>query len=415
MTQLMLLADDFTGALDAGVQFAEKGASVFVSLCEGLPENTDADVIVMDMESRHETPEKAYQKIYRQMEYAADRHVPFFYKKTDSTMRGNIGAELAAMLLASGRDILVFVPAFPRMGRTLKEGIFRVNGELLTKTSYARDPFQPVTSDRAVDIVKRQTTLPVHMIDLAKEELPQNEDTPVILVCDAQSEQELAEIARHLKPVADKIVLAGCAGFAAYVALYIDGTAQKNTEISPKQSGHIILCGSINERTRRQVVCAKEKGMKSCLLRPDDYLGNGLTKEAKEKIRELSHGNGAVLLYTADREEDIRAAKEYAAANGIEGENLHLRIAQGLGRIARYCVSDADAGILSVVGGDTLFGAMQGIGPKGLTLQREVMQGVILSKLLLEDGTEKYMLSKAGSFGDETVLWDMGRLFAECK
>ena len=36
-------------------------------------------------------------------------------------------------------------------------------------------------------------------------------------------------------------------------------------------------------------------------------------------------------------------------------------------------------------------------------------------KLLLEDGTEKYMLSKAGSFGDETVLWDMGRLFAECK
>ncbi|MEA5001971.1 MAG: four-carbon acid sugar kinase family protein, partial [Christensenella sp.] len=73
MAQLMLLADDFTGALDAGVQFAQHGASVFVT-ADGEPcGDTDADVLVIDMESRHETQQKAYQKIYKQTEYAADR------------------------------------------------------------------------------------------------------------------------------------------------------------------------------------------------------------------------------------------------------------------------------------------------------------------------------------------------------
>ncbi|MEA5003072.1 MAG: four-carbon acid sugar kinase family protein, partial [Christensenella sp.] len=339
------------------------------------------------------------------------RRIPFLYKKTDSTMRGNIGAELTAMLKASGRNALVFVPAFPRMGRTVKDGIFRVGGELLSTTSYARDPFQPVVSDKVVDIVRQQTELPVRMIDVATEKLPQ--DAPEILVCDAQSEQELEEIAQCLAPIADKIVLAGCAGFAAYVASYIHGTRQKNTETCPEGSGHIMLCGSINERTRQQVLYAKEKGMSSYRLRPADYLGESLTHSSQAKIGELSRGNGTVLLYTADSEGDILAAKDYAAANGMDGENLHLRIAQGLGRIARYCISDKHVGMLSVIGGDTLFGAMQGIKPKGFVLCREALPGVILSRLVFANGMEKYMLSKAGSFGEETVLWDMGRLFTE--
>lgn len=410
MAQLMLLADDFTGALDAGVQFAQHGASVFVTAGGEFSGDTGADVIVIDMESRHETPEKAYQKVYKRTEYAAHRHVPFLYKKTDSTMRGNIGAELAAMLKASGRSILVFVPAFPRMGRTVKDGIFRVAGELLTKTSYARDPFQPVTTDKVVDIVKSQTELPVRMIDVTSEKLPQD-DVPVILVCDAQSEKELEKIARQLAPVADKIVLAGCAGFAAYAASYIRGTRQRDTEIRPERPGHIMLCGSINERTRRQVSYAKKLGMISYRLRPADYLGAGLTRESADRICELLWEGGALLLYTADSEDDIRAAKDYAAANGLGKENLHLRIAGGLGRIAQYCILGEQIGLLSVIGGDTLFGAMQGIRPKGLVLCREALPGVILSRLLLENGMEKYMLSKAGSFGDEAVLWEMGRLF----
>ena len=93
-----------------------------------------------------------------------------------------------------------------------------------------------------------------------------------------------------------------------------------------------MLCGSINERTRRQVSYAKKLGMTSYRLCPADYLGAGLTQESADRIRELGRGDGAALLYTADSEDDIRAAKDYAAANGLGKENLHLRIAQGLGR-----------------------------------------------------------------------------------
>ena len=60
----MTVADDFTGALDTGVQFASLGASAKVitstqcdsSQLQGL------DVLVFDAESRHKDPHTAYKK-----------------------------------------------------------------------------------------------------------------------------------------------------------------------------------------------------------------------------------------------------------------------------------------------------------------------------------------------------------------
>ena len=82
MAQLLLLADDFTGALDGGVQFAKRGCGVFVSTDGDFPEEGDTDVIVMDLESRHLLPVDAYEKVYEKTEYAANRRIPFLYKKS---------------------------------------------------------------------------------------------------------------------------------------------------------------------------------------------------------------------------------------------------------------------------------------------------------------------------------------------
>jgi uncharacterized protein YgbK (DUF1537 family) len=50
------------------------------------------------------------------------------FKKIDSTLRGNVGAEIAAASTAFGCDAAVITPAFPAMGRTVEEGYLRVNG-----------------------------------------------------------------------------------------------------------------------------------------------------------------------------------------------------------------------------------------------------------------------------------------------
>ena len=56
--KLLMIADDFTGALDAGVQFAKKGFStkVLVYSKDMSFQAEDADVLVVDAETRHKKP-----------------------------------------------------------------------------------------------------------------------------------------------------------------------------------------------------------------------------------------------------------------------------------------------------------------------------------------------------------------------
>lgn len=60
----------------------------------------------------------------------------YIYKKTDSALRGNIGAELGALVAASGQKILPFVPAFPQMNRITKGGIHYIDGVPVTESSF---------------------------------------------------------------------------------------------------------------------------------------------------------------------------------------------------------------------------------------------------------------------------------------
>ena len=109
MLQLLIIADDFTGALDTGIQFRGKHTALrFGQKAERFLKDLDADtsVLVIDAETRHLPPKRAAEIVGRITADAAAAGVRCIYKKTDSGLRGNIGAELAAALEASGQQIL---------------------------------------------------------------------------------------------------------------------------------------------------------------------------------------------------------------------------------------------------------------------------------------------------------------------
>ena len=68
MLKLLVIADDFTGALDTGVQFSKQGIQTLVSTetvvqYDALPQ--EIEVLVLNTESRHLTFEQAYEKTKR--------------------------------------------------------------------------------------------------------------------------------------------------------------------------------------------------------------------------------------------------------------------------------------------------------------------------------------------------------------
>ena len=113
--RLLMIADDFTGALDTGMQFAKNGAATRVITDPDCSfEQMQAQVLVIDTETRHRSPQEAAARIAATVKKAVSCGIRFFYKKTDSALRGNAGAEIEALLHASKGTAVHFLPAFPQ-------------------------------------------------------------------------------------------------------------------------------------------------------------------------------------------------------------------------------------------------------------------------------------------------------------
>ena len=188
--KLLMIADDFTGALDAGVQFAKNGFStkVMVYSKDMTVKAEDADVLVVDAETRHKQPLEAYRTILQIVKPAAESGVSYFFKKTDSALRGNIGAELTAMLDATGRTLLNFVPAFPQMNRVTVKGIHFIDGVPVDESVFGADPFEPVTTSNVEELIHQQCEISVQTIPAGNVPGECQEKTIAVYNCSSDSD-----------------------------------------------------------------------------------------------------------------------------------------------------------------------------------------------------------------------------------
>ncbi|RLI05767.1 hypothetical protein DRO22_02310, partial [Candidatus Bathyarchaeota archaeon] len=119
-----MIADDFTGACDVAVQFKKQGLeTVVLTDIEFLGSFKGVfDVVVVDTETRNLTSEDAYRKVRRAVRLLRQNNVKLVYKKIDSTLRGNIGAEINAVIDELDVKAIIVAPAFPDQKRTVING-----------------------------------------------------------------------------------------------------------------------------------------------------------------------------------------------------------------------------------------------------------------------------------------------------
>ena len=149
MADILMIADDMTGALDSGVMFRRNAIDTEV-LIDRAADFTSLlslhTAVVVNAETRHLPPQQAYEAVYELASRAWELGIPYLYKKTDSALRGNIGAELEAVLRASGQSTIHFAPAFPQQHRTTVGGIQYIDGVPLHQSPFAQDALNPMTS-----------------------------------------------------------------------------------------------------------------------------------------------------------------------------------------------------------------------------------------------------------------------------
>lgn len=156
MEGYLIIADDFTGANDTGVQLKKRGINTEVIFnIDGISNASNNNSYVIDTESRGLTEREAYEKVKRDIKQLSNYQFQFIYKKVDSTLRGNISAEVKAIDEEYKPEIIIFVPAFPVTGRTTLDGIHRLNGKRILDTEIAKDPKNPVIEDNICILLQK--------------------------------------------------------------------------------------------------------------------------------------------------------------------------------------------------------------------------------------------------------------------
>lgn len=406
MVKLLVIADDFTGALDTGVQFAASGAETRVVTnieYDFSRTGREVQVLVLVAETRHVKWEEAYRMVYGIAKRACESGIPYLYKKTDSALRGNIGSELKAVLDAAGKHTLHFLPAFPRMNRVTRNGIHYIDGSPVHESVFGKDPFEPVTCSYIPDMIRGE--VPVTVVESMDGWERQNG----VMVYDASTDEELMSIGSFLKEKGELGLTAGCAGFAAVLPQLLGLSGKRRERISLDKK-FLVACGSVNPITVRQLDYAERAGMKRIRLTPEqklekDYLESEEGNRALEEWTKTALEEECCIFDTNDLP-GCRAACEYAGSHGLSLDELRVRIADTLGRVVEHLVRAGVKSTMLLTGGDTLMGFMRHIGCDEIVPVCEMAPGTVLSQVDI-DGRTYSIISKSGGFGEEKLIAEL--------
>lgn len=407
MIKLLVIADDFTGALDAGVKFFSAGASTkVITDIETDFSTVTEDVLVLCAPTRHLPPSEAYAIIRRITERAVASRVGTIYKKTDSALRGNIGAELSAVLDGSGEKSVGFIPAFPAMNRVTVGGIHYIDGVPVAQSVFGQDPFDPVTESYIPALLHQQCSVSAKVIACG-EALP-GEEEPCIFIFDCTSYEDMEQQAQKLKQHDRLKILAGCAGFAAILPACLGLTRDNTKEFYSSVEPLTVICGSVSPISCIQMDYAEKLGYSRIHIPPETLLSEECLQEGKNKqiVDRLWHCYTKADSLIID---SLQSGSGYVVKSTPEMtlEDIRKRIARRMGDITKDLLDRGAKSRIMIIGGDTLLAFLEAICCSELKLVSELQPGVVLSKVTYL-GREYEIVSKSGGFGNADLLVKLG-------
>jgi uncharacterized protein YgbK (DUF1537 family) len=264
---IVVIADDLAGAAEMGGMAWRHGLVAEIQL--ELNTSTDADLIVVDTNTRSCTPEQAARRVARVAERCRERAIKRIYKKVDSVLRGQVTAELAAWLETSGQNRVLLVPANPGLGRIISGGRYYVKGIPLHETDFAQDPEYPTVTSDVLDILGHSDLWPVQVLRPG-ETMPSRG----IAVGEATDQADLVTWAAAL----DDNTL--CAGASEFFGAFLRACGfrladRPHVEIeAPRQISDLFVCGSTSVYSRS--LCERYESQGIPILRmPPGLFGVG--------------------------------------------------------------------------------------------------------------------------------------------
>jgi 4-phospho-D-threonate 3-dehydrogenase / 4-phospho-D-erythronate 3-dehydrogenase len=403
--RLLIIGDDLSGTADCAVTCTSLGLDSMVLLGTNAAQATAGiDVLALDTDSRQSGGADAAnlnQQAWRT--HAGDRKL---YKKIDSTLRGNVAAEIAALAEVG---MAIVAPAFPRAGRTTRQGRQFVFGVAVEESEVWCN--EHIAGKADIVAMLADAGLKVALIDLdvvreGSERLREKLTMYLAaqcqaVVCDSETDADLACIATASAAL-QGVFWAGSAGLATPLIQLLDGAgALSPARLQPQlpkltqatAQGVLAIVGSMSSISHAQAMVLKERAGDAIemfefdvasLMEPASNRAVGL---AVQVLAVLQRGGSALVV--------VSQVQRVSVSEGIR---LAHALAAHLGPLARH------AGGLIATGGETARAMLSTMGVGSLNMVAEIDTGVPLM-LASHLGRTLPVVTKAGGFGHPDTLY----------
>lgn len=414
----LVIADDLTGGADTGAQFAKNGLSTFlISFEESRPVDflkyDRQDVLVINTDSRGLKPKEAVHLVSSLLKSSYPDFFPVIYKKIDSTLRGNIGYEIDALIQETNAFACFVAPSYPEQERTVVNGTLLVGGRSLASSEISDGP--ELQESHICNLLKRQSRNSIGWIGLKEvtsggRDLRRRVDEEArkgtrILVFDAVSRQDLRNISDLAFRMEKRPLLAGSAGLAKEVAQAL--SSSKSVDHHPPQKSSrflkqvFIISGSASSVTHRQLKHLAAKNVPEFTL-PLPWLTTETLSEIEKK--EFSD---RVAIALSKNHVILRSPPQFPPKD-LTGLPIHLKITKMLAALALSVMqeSEVDPQALALVltGGETAMSLVRLFQAEGITVEGELLEGIMKGYLVGGKWGCLTVVTKAGAFGKEDTL-----------
>lgn len=288
---LLVLADDLTGATEvAGLGHARGWLS---GLYTGEPAGLESwlqltgGLRVINTDSRQMHPAAAEQRLDVFLGALGSNRV--FYKKIDSVLRGPVLAELETFLTSGRFSRVMLLPQNPSQGRTVENGIYRINRVPLEATHFAGDPDYPAVTSEALALLNRNPFSGIAPRLLGcKEPCP---DATGIYLLDAATPDEVRRRAASLGQ--DVLAVGGADFFESILDMQStvsSGIPEADDTVVPVP--RLFLSGSAHAESHKSFELLRRRGVVTCSL-PGDRLAEGdgtLAREVEKLVEQAEAG-----------------------------------------------------------------------------------------------------------------------------
>ena len=414
MQKYIVIADDLTGSNATCSLFKKIGLRAASILKLQGDINYDVDVISYSTASRGLDKEEAYKKVSEAIKILKNKNVLVYNKRIDSTLRGNIGTEINAMLDNLEDDrIAVVVPAYPDSGRIVVNKTMLVNGVLLENSDAGKDPKTPIKTSCVESLVQKDikySSTYFTLSDIAQpiEEIAKKIQEAIkksrVLIFDAVNNEDIIKISKAIIHSDINIITVDPGPFT----LYYSKELQKKNHLEKKI---LMVIGSVTTTTKKQIeYILQEEDIFLVKMRVEDFFEEeSCSKEIERVISFIKKGIESYDLFlvtTSPIGDEKKADLQKLAENlNTTVEEISKIIANTLTETIVKILKETQKfeGIYSS-GGDITIALLEKLKAIGVEIREEVIPLAAYGRIIGGDFPNLKLVSKGGMVGDEKTI-----------